>query len=738
MDEGAAAGMPTPLTPILGRDREVEKARSLLTERRLLTVVGAGGCGKTRLAIEAVADAPDVVFVDLAPLDDPGLVLPTIARALGLREAGAQPVSTTLLVHLRDRRVLLLLDNLEHLLDAAAGIADLLARCPAARVLATSRSPLRVPGEQVLQIDPLPVPDLRVPAGPEELLACPSVALLVARVRAVQPDFALSTDNARAVAEICHALDGLPLALELAAAQVRPLGVQEVLARARQFRMVEVPSRAVPDRHRSLANAVAWSVALLDAPATRLFRRLSVFVGGWTAHAAQQVCGEAGEDVLPAMAALVEHSLVDAVHSGTAVRYRMLETLRKHSATMARDAGDHDIVRRRHAESCRSIASRVGLMEAPDEAALIDEAEAEFDNFRAALDNCPDAEVSAGLQMAADLYYMWDIRGYLSEGREHLRRLLDRHEAASDPVAHQAGLQSLGLLLLWQDEHDAARAVLREGAALAEDHGDPGGWAWCAGNLAISHFMLGDIDDVVPLAERGLEVARAAGALMPLRRTTCGLGLIRWAQGRRAEAVELLEENARLNRSSMWGTGKSSYFLGWIAFVDHNLDEARDRFRTGATAFETIRDCRSLPDCLDGLACVAAARDEHIDALRLFTRAAALRERAGSRRNTYLRSHCDPAETRARSALATTSSAGITPREHEVARLIAEGFTNRQIGNRLGISERTAERHAENLRGKLGVRTRAQVAAWVSGTHPGPARPLAGSTDTGVHPQAMY
>lgn len=523
MDEGRAdvAPVPLPLTPILGRDREVEAARALLTTQRLVTVVGAGGCGKTRLAIEIVGVVTDVVFVDMAPITEPEHVLPTIARALGLREAGAQPVSTTLLRHLLDRRVLLLLDNLEHLPDAAAGITDLLSRCPAVRVLATSRSPLRVPGEQVLQVDPLPVPDLRAPVGPDDLSTCPSVALFVARVGAVQPDFTLTAQNARAVAEICCALDGLPLAIELAAAQVRPLGLSEVLARTtEQFYTVQVPSRMAPDRHRSLANAVAWSVALLDDRAITLFRRLSVFAGGWTAHAAQQVCGEPGDDVLPALATLVEHSLVDAVHSATTVRYRMLETLRRYSAGMARDAGDQEVVRLRHADWCRSLGSRVSAMEGADETAALDAAEAELDNIRAALDNCGQTGISAGLRLAADLYYLWDIRGYLTEGREHLRRLLDRHDTASDPVAHWWALQSLGLLLLWQDEHGAARAALGAAAALAEEHGNAGGWAWCAGNVAISHFMLGDVDEVVPLAERGLEIARAVGETMPLRRAT--------------------------------------------------------------------------------------------------------------------------------------------------------------------------------------------------------------------------
>jgi len=451
MDEGTAdIAMPLPLTPILGRDREVAAARALLTTRRLVTVVGTGGCGKTRLAAEVVASTENVVLVDLAPITEPGHVLPTIARALGLREAGARPVSTTLLRHLRDRQVLLLLDNLEHLPDAAAGIADLLARCPAVQVLATSRSPLRVPGEQVLQVDPLPVPDLRVPAGPEDswparASRCSSHGSAPSSRTSPSPRRTRAPSRRSVVhSTACRSpWSWRPRRSARSAWRRYWRASRSSSARCRS------PRGRRRTRHRSLADAVAWSVALLDDRATTLFGRLSVFAGGWTAHAAQQVCGEPGGEVLPALATLVEHSLVDVVHGATTVRYRMLETLRRYSAGMARDAGDHDTVRLRHADWCRTLGSRACLMDGPDEVVLLDAAETELDNIRAALEYCGEAETSAGLRLAADLYYLWDIRGYLTEGRDHLRRLLGRHDAASDPVAHAMALQSLGLLLLW-------------------------------------------------------------------------------------------------------------------------------------------------------------------------------------------------------------------------------------------------------------------------------------------------
>jgi non-specific serine/threonine protein kinase len=406
----------------------------------------------------------------------------------------------------------------------------------------------------------------------------------------------------------------------------------------------------------------------------------------------------------------------------------MLETLRRHAAGLARAADDG---RRRHTAWCAEVATSVLTCPGPREAAWIDVAQAELAELRAALERCPPSATGTGLRIAADLYFFWDIRGYLGEGRAHLARLLARPEAEHDPDARGAALQSLGLLLLWQDDLAGARRALEEAADLAERRGDAAGWAWCAGSLGIAHFAGGDVDAIAARAERGLAVAREEAAWMPLLRTTCGLGLVRWAQGRADEARALLEENARLAAPSPWGAAKAGWFLGWFAFLDGDLEEADRRFRDGAAAFAHIRDRRSLPDCHDGAACVAAARGDATQALELFATADGLRERAGSRRNAYLRPHCDRARDGARAAAAAPASHGVTPREREVARLVADGLTNRQIGRRLGISERTAERHTENLRAKLGVGTRAQIAAWAAAVPTPPAADVAGVPDTG-------
>ncbi|GAA4988086.1 LuxR C-terminal-related transcriptional regulator [Pseudonocardia tropica] len=695
----ATGRVPVPLTPILGRESELAAARDLMRAHRLVTVAGMGGCGKTRLAVELALPDPDAVFVDLAPLTDPGLVLPTVARSLGLREAGATPVTTTLLRHLDGRRALLLLDNLEHLLDAADPVADLLSRCPGVQVLATSRAPLRVPGERVLALAPLPVP------RDERDTAAPSVRLFRDRVGAT-PDLDDPT-----VTAVCRALDGLPLAIELAAAQVGVLGATAVLERTRADSGPVLPRRGVPARHRSLDDTLTWSVGLLGERARRLYRRLSVFADSWTADAARAVCGQDGEDPLAALAEIVDQSLVECVHRGPSVRYRMLRPVREHAAALLDRAGEAEALRARHAVWCRALAARVGAVSSGhDEPSALDAAAAQLDDLRAALDRSPAADTAEGLRTAADLYYFWDMRGYLGEGTDRLTGLLDRPESHIDPGARQVALRALALLQTWRNEQDLARTALREAAELAERAGDEGGVAWCAGTLAISHFVVGDIDGAVGPAERGLALARRTGERMPLLRTTCGLGLLRWTEGRRAEAVALLEENAALVAPSWWGRAKATWFLGWFSYLGGDLDPAASRFRDAADAFERVGDSRSLPDCWDGLGCIAVERGEHDEALELFSRADSLRARGGSRRNPYLRPHCEQAERRAREA----RPGRVTPREREVAGLIAAGLTNRQIGHRLGISERTAERHAENLRAKLGVGTRAQIAAWAA------------------------
>jgi len=739
-------GIPVPAaaTPLVGRAAEMDTAAALLfREARLVTLIGTGGAGKTRLALELAGSDPTAVFVDLAPLSDPGQVLPAVARAVGVSDAGSQPVPETLSRYLADRSILVVLDNVEHVLDAAGGIAALLARCRGLRVLATSRAPLQVPGEHLVEVGPLPVPDPRNLSGPAELAGVPSVTLFLGRVRDADPAFSFSAENARSVAEICVALNGLPLALEIAAAQVRTHGLDEVLTRMRsRFQLLSSTRRAVPDRHRSLANAVGWSVALLDEPAKVLLGRVSVFAGGWVLDAAQQVCTDPGQDVLGALATLVDQSLVIAQHTGAGVRYRMLETIREYATGLLSDRGEQAVLLHRHLQWCGALAAAVAAaFGGPDEVMWLDLAESEHDNLQAALRTC--TSVDDGLKLAAALTWFWDVRGHLSAGRAHLERILAL--PGGDPPSRAAALDGLGQLAMFQNDHTAAQESLRASAALSRSLGDHVRVAWSTATWAISTAMVGDLAAAAALAGDAVEMSRehAAQGGVVAARSLCGLAMVRWAQHRHVEAWALFDECLDGPAgASAWGRGRTRYFMGWFAYQEDDDRQATAFAREAALLLDGIGDRRSVIDCLDVLGCVAARAGDSQAALGLFTVSQQIRSSTGVIRHSYLDQHVAPAQAAARTALGPAAAqlvAGaaqqmsveqmltapparsvITPRETEVAGLVADGLTNRQIGRRLGISERTAERHVENLRAKLGVGSRTQVAAWAAGGLPPP------------------
>jgi predicted ATPase/DNA-binding CsgD family transcriptional regulator len=736
---GLSAALPVPPAPLIGRERELAFGAALLGTARLVTLVGAAGCGKTRLAVElAQACAVDPVFVDLAPLRDAGEVLPAIARGLGLPDAGAQPLSITVHHHLRERRPLLLLDNVEHLLaarSAADDVAALLAAAAGVRVLATSRAPLQVPGEQLLPVDPLPVPDLRALPAVGELGATASVALFLARVRAAQPTFVLTEDNCRIVAEICLALDGLPLALELAAARVRAFGLAEVLAGTRaRFELLTTPRRAVPDRHRSLTNAVRWSVDLLDAASTELFAELSVFTGGWTSVAAHAVCGR---EVQGALAELVDQSLVVVEATPTGVRYRMLDTLREYAAGLLDERGSREELQRRHLQWCVEFAERgAEAFLRRDEHEWLDRAEAEFDNFQAALNRSRSPE--AQLRLATALSWFWDLRGHLTIGRAHLERLLT---APADAVLRGRALRALGRFAMNQDDHSAARAALQQSRSLARAAGDGAGVVWACALLTISAVMTGDAD----LADSAAaESAAVAPALPPFSRgqSLFTVALARWLRGDAPRARDAYAESEIVDPDvGAWLRGRGIFFVGWFHHLDGDDARAEALQRESVALLGSIGDRRSIVDALDVLGCVAARRGDVVAATRRFAVARRIRAETGLRRHRYLDEHVIPIERSANATLGPAADrvvaqsqsisaadvlaepnppATLTLREEQVAQLVAEGLTNRQIGRRLGISERTAERHVENLRAKLGMSSRAQVAAWVAAGIPMP------------------
>jgi len=744
---------------------------------RLMTLTGAGGVGKTSLSVAvsvSVVDAFEdgVFFVDLAPLADPALLAGAIGRALGLRESGRERMSTTLPRHLRDKRVLLLLDNFEHLLAAAPEVGSLLAACPAIRVMVTSRAPLGLPGEHEMPVGPLALPDLRSLPGVDELVEVASVGLFVQCAQAVQPAFHLGAGNAPTVAEICVRLDGLPLAIELAAARVKALGVEQVLDRLRdRFRLLAAPTRVAPERHRSLRRAVDWSYGLLSEAEQTLFRSLSVFAGGWELEAAEAVCagerigvGKIGvEDVVDVLARLVDHSLVVVEQCGGRVRYRLLETLREYAAERLREAGEQRQLRDRHRSWFMGLGERAeAAVGGTEESVWLDQLEVDHDNLRAALDHseAPDVDPEPGLRLAGSLARFWDVRGYLGEGCDRLPRLLLLPGAHGVTVGRAKVLNALGTLALAQGDQPTARAALEESARLGRQLGDLRLEAWPLSMLAFQAFMLEDYPRGRVLADQAFALADQGQDEVMLVRGLCARGVIEWMQGDRPLGWSLLGQSVALARrlGATWGTGNVLHLMGWLSWLDRDAERATALEQEALGLLWTLGDRHTVAHSLEALACVAAGTGQPERAAWLFGVTAQLRHTTGGGRPLYLHADCARAIAAARTRLGparfdagwsagrddrlervidellaapTTSSAdertaagkteiygsqglggGLTRRETEVAHFVVQGMTNRQIGAKLAISERTAERHLENVRVKLGVTSRAQVAAW--------------------------
>jgi predicted ATPase/pimeloyl-ACP methyl ester carboxylesterase/DNA-binding CsgD family transcriptional regulator len=641
--------LPSQPTRLIGRERELAELGQQLarSEVRLLTLTGPAGTGKTRLAIHLAAERGETfehgsVFVDLAPVRDPALVVSALASGLGLLDVGSQPLIDTVTHFVRDRHLLVVLDNFEQVLEAAPLLADLLAASPRLSLLVTSRAALRLwRWEHEFPVAPLALPDPRHPRLPESLDNVPSVALFVERARARRPDFALGPHNASAVAEICVRLDGLPLALELAAAGIKLLSPQAILTRLqRRLDLIGEGGADFPRRHQTLRAAVGWSYDLLSAPERALLRRLAVFVGGFNLDVAEAMCagdGMADGELLPLLARLVDQSLVVAEERGPDTRYRLLETIREYAGEQLNASGEAEFYRRRHAD----WGVRLGLqaeaeLRGPQQSAWLDRLELDHDNLRAALDwlSAGDqAAVGLGLRLAAALWQFWWLRGYLSEGRQRLETLLARAGAAAGPSAERtAALLAVGVLAFRQGDYAAARAHLEESLVRARALGDRAAAAAALRNLGRMAIDRGEFGAAHRFLDESLGIERLLDSAFGTAWSLNYLGLLAHFEGDNAAGRALLEQSLPLLRAvdDRWGTAVALYYLGRVA-----SDQA-DTATAAARWIESLGICRAqgylwcVPYLLEGVAVLAVVHGRPVESARLAGAAQALHDTIGA------------------------------------------------------------------------------------------------------------
>jgi len=639
--DALAPTLPAPFTPLVGRERNLEEVKTLLAqpEVKLLTLTGTGGVGKTRLAIRAARDAgylfPDgVVFFALAPLADPGLVVPTVARSLGVREAEGQTSREALHAYLKDERLLLVLDNFEHLLEAAPEVPALIESCPNLTVLLTSRAPLRVRGEQEYSVPPLELPASTRDPGVEEVHSSPSAKLFVERARAVSSTFSLTETNAAAVASICWRLGGIPLALELAAAKAKLLDPKMLLSRLDRA-LSTSGGRDLPDRQRTMRATLDWSHDLLSEPERELFRRLSVFAGGFTLEAAEAVgtAASAGaEQVFDHLGTLVEQSLivVQPPKAGGETRYGMLEPVRQYALEKLEKSGEGGTVSRSHAAYFLALAQRA-YPEVLGERQVewLERLDQEYGNLRAAMSWALDADDGATVvRMGWTLWYFWWARSYHREGRRWMEEVLKR---PLPPALRGRALVVAGTLAWGHSDHERCRRYSEEGLEASRQAGDELAEAWARVGLGLSAMSVSDVEAATSHLQEALRSFRQLNEGYGVAHVTTFLGMVARMRGDEGQATPMFEEGLAAARriGDRSSTYIALYNLAQAALSRGNYDGAEPLFEEGVTLSEQMGDRANVAYCLEGLAVVANARGEAERSGHLIGAAEGLHEAVG-------------------------------------------------------------------------------------------------------------
>ncbi|MBV9577293.1 MAG: tetratricopeptide repeat protein [Chloroflexi bacterium] len=634
--------LPVPLTSFIGREREMAAIRDRLETARLVTLVGPGGVGKTRLAIEAARSQRGAVFVDLSSLADPQLMTTAVAAALGIREQPDMPLLDLVSLNLSSRRVLLLLDNCEHLVQACAMLTQhLLRKCPHLQILATSRERLDVPGEHLQPVQPLTLPDLFTNST-----NCEAVRLFVDRARLVQAEFQLSDENSSAVLEICRQLDGIPLAIELAAARLRALGLNELVERLSQrLCLLTGGSRTLPERQQTLRATIDWSYALLDPSERQLFERLSVFHGGWTLEAAEGVAGDEREkaSTLDLLTRLVDQSMVDvdSKTGGVATRYRLLDTIRQYGDEYLERRGEAETARGRHAKYFLQLAERADReLRGPAQRRWLEQLSPEQDNLREALSWAVQCrERTLGLRLCNVLWRFWMIRGHFTEGRRWFELLLGSPQDADISISvRAAALCGLGQLAFAQASLDTAQASFAASLKMYRRVGDSQGIPVALSGLGRIAQARGHYLRASGYYERSLALYRQSGDTAGLAACLDDLGEVARHRGdyQRAEACD--QEALLLQREvgDEWGV---AFTLNELANVARHRGqyERGQLFATEALDLQRdLGDLRGAAISLNNLGIMAQARGQHQDAERLYEEALRLFDQTGDKRGVSI------------------------------------------------------------------------------------------------------
>ena len=811
--------LPVQLTRFIGREREIADVKQQLAQTRLVTLTGPGGCGKSRLAAAVAAQVLDVyrdgiAWVDLASVADESLVAQTVARSLGVGEQTGRSMSEVLADYLIERHLLLLLDNCEHLITASARIVrGLLSACPDLHVLTTSREPLALAGERVYPVPTLSLPSAELFAGngitPDVLQALSryeAVALFLDRARTIVPDFILTPENARAVANICIRLDGMPLAIELAAARVNVLTAGQIAARLdNRFAFLKSDRRdAINARHQALRAAIDWSYDLLSPQEQMLFRRLSVFAGGFSLATAEAVCtghGVEGEQLLPVLSSLVNKSLIvaETLRPDNA-RYTLLETIRQYAAEKLRVSEEGPAIRDRHLRCFLNLTEETEpKLEGEYQQLWLNWLEDEVDNIRAALSWSLEGgptelgeQLEAGLRIATILYQFWTIRDYREEALSWFQRLLARaHEdlpltvrlnalvyaslmasfhgrtalqmryadeaAALGEAAGRADKQALASALAAQafavrkggDPHSAFTLALRA-IELLRELGDPYELGLSLTLYSFLAMSVGDYEQARAMLDEGLPLLRQTGNTYRIAMALNYAGDLARCEEEYARAVDAYDESIALLReieadrdlaSALHNQGHALLHVG-------EVERARALFRESMAIQKEQQNRSGMAECLLGFAALAIAEQVPRAASRLLAAAEVIggsqvtsewaatrlayehylqRARANLGEGRFLEEQAvgqrwsleeavafalETADKGAAAAAARSKLDELTPRQREVAILVAQAKSNDEIAKELVVSKRTVETHVSHILGKLGFESRTQIVRW--------------------------